>query len=95
MKHDGQSEYIQTFSNPAINILDSNLLMTSIVPLTITFSENQTKHIWKDSRPSSTRYCKALQFKFVKKTLNLIREERICVKNKIKHLYETEVNLHG
>lgn len=29
----GQSEYMQKFSQPAVDISDSNLFMTSIVPL--------------------------------------------------------------
>lgn len=91
----GQSEYMQKFSNPVVKISDSHLFMTSIVPLSITLAENQIKHVWKNSRPSSTRYCRALKFEFIKETPDLIREEKTRVENEIKHLRETEINLYG
>lgn len=91
----GQSEYMQTFSQSAMDISDSNLFMTSIVPLNMTLADNKLKSIWKNSRPSSTRYCRALKFEFRKETHDLIREEKIRVENEIKHLCETEINMHG
>lgn len=66
----GQSEYMQKFSNPSMDLSDSNLFMTSIVPLKMTLetTENLTNLVWKNSRPSSTRYCRALKFEFTKET---------------------------
>lgn len=84
---------MQKFSNPVVDISDSNLFITSIVPLNMTLAENQIKHVWKNSRPSSTKYCRALKFEFIKETLDLIREERTRVENEIKDLRETEINL--
>lgn len=93
----GQSEYMQKFSNPSMDLSDSNLFMTSIVPLKMTLetTENLTNLVWKNSRPSSTRYCRALKFEFTKETPTLIREESVRVENEIKHLRETEINLYG
>lgn len=91
----GQKEYMQNFSDFTVDISDSNLFMTSIVPLNMSFAENRIKHVWKNSRPSSTRYCRALKFEFTKETLDLIREEKNRVENEIKHLHGTEINLHG
>lgn len=90
----GQSEYMQKFSNPLMDISDSNLFMTLIVPLNMTLAENQIKYVWKNPRPSS-RYCRALKFEFIKEILDLIRQERTCVENEIKNLRETEIDLHG
>lgn len=90
-----QSEYMQKFSDPQLDIAASNLFMTSIVPLKMTLRENETKYVWNNFRPSSTRYCRALKFEFIKETPNVIQEEKIRVDSEIEGLHKTEVHVRG
>lgn len=63
---------------------DSNLFITSIVPLNIT--GNQDEEIWVvNSQPSFTRCYKALRLQFLKATPGMIRAETLCG-NEIKNV---------
>lgn len=66
--------------------------MTSIVPLQMAITENDTEHIWKNTRPSSTRYCRALKFEFTKETPDVIRAEKNRVDEQIKSLHESKIS---
>ena len=81
-----QSEYMQKFSDPQLDIGASNLFMTSIVPLKLTLLENETNYVWNNFRPSSTRYCRALKFEFIKETPSVTQEEKIRVDSEIEGL---------
>ncbi|BES91384.1 Hypothetical protein NTJ_04193 [Nesidiocoris tenuis] len=88
----GQSEYKQRFSADNNDASDSHLFLTSIVPLLITpttFTETESREIWKNERPSSTNYCRALHFQFKKETPELTRLEKNRVDMEIKELSET------
>ncbi|CAH0562842.1 unnamed protein product [Brassicogethes aeneus] len=65
---------------------DSHLFMTSLVPLTITAAGTD---IWKNTRPSSTNYCRALHFQYKKETPELIRLEKNRVYTEISELSDT------
>lgn len=88
----GQSEFMQSFSSSDSDTSDSHLFMTSIVPLKITLSEDESREIWKNDRPSSTRYCRPLKFQFKKETPALILEEKQRVEEEIRSLQETVVH---
>lgn len=57
----GHSEYKQKFSDSAID--DSSLFVTSYVPLQLICKSNTSDEpiIWKNPRPSSTRWCRPIK----------------------------------
>nr|XP_047125293.1 uncharacterized protein LOC124807453 isoform X2 [Hydra vulgaris] len=45
--------------------------------------------LWRNSKPSSTLYCRPLRFKFVEETADLLHSEELTLKNEIKQLTKT------
>ncbi|XP_054083138.1 uncharacterized protein LOC105219976 [Zeugodacus cucurbitae] len=86
----GHSEYKQKFMNNDMN--DTSLFVTSYVPLQLKMVGNDPKHqkiIWKNPRPSSTRYCRPIRFQFQKETSQLAVNEEKYFKDKIELLKPT------
>ena len=65
----GQSQYSQRYSTEDVDASDSNLFMTSIVPMCLINNDINNTSVWKNTLPSSTRYCRALRFRFEKETI--------------------------
>lgn len=89
----GQSEFKQKFSDQNPNFSDANLFMTSVVPLEMTLANGYSVKIWTNTRPSSTRFCRALKFQFQKETPQLIRDEKSRVEQEIEELCDTIIHL--
>jgi len=90
----GQSRYMQSFTISEEGVSDKHLFQTSVVPLKLVQRENQ-EIVWKNPRPSSTRYCRALQFSFSKETPEVVREEWKRVQSEIQDLRDTEIECNG
>lgn len=86
----GHSEYKQKFFNNDLE--DRSLFVTSYVPIRLV-SEAKNKIIWKNPRPSSTRYCRPVRFQFKKETTEVSVKEEKYIKDKITMLKPTEFNL--
>jgi hypothetical protein len=74
----GQKEYKQKFTDD--NVCDSNLLMTSLVPIQlygIQKNNDEKIIIWKNPCPSSTGFCRPVRFLFEKETQDTIKN-KIC-----------------
>nr|XP_047130034.1 uncharacterized protein LOC124809977 [Hydra vulgaris] len=86
----GHSIYKQTCNdNECTRNLKSeeSLFITCFVPLELSSIVNDKKIIlWRNSKPSSTLYCRPLQFKFVEETADLLCSEELTLKNEIKQL---------
>jgi len=90
----GYSEYKQKVLNNEMK--DSSLFVTSYVPLQLLTTADDPKHrkiIWKNPRPSSTRYCRPLRFQFKKETTQLALNEEKYFKNKIQLLQPTKCSI--
>lgn len=89
----GHSEYKQTFIDKGSD--DSNMFVTSYVPLQlIVIQETDKNIIWKNPRPASTRYCRPIRFQFKKETRALSVEEERYIKQKIRALQPTVININ-
>lgn len=86
----GQSEFQQKFYDNVDGASDVHLFMTSIVPLKLT-SNNDEVCIWSNNRPSSTNYCRPLQFQYRPETPELIRAEKHKVDEEIRNLSDSTV----
>lgn len=86
----GQSTYMQKFSHDFQQVSDSNLFMTSIVPLKITLAEDENFSVWINPRLSSTSYCRALRFQVAKEIPDLIKQEKQQVDGEIEKLRHSE-----
>lgn len=83
----GHSEYKQTFSDS--NIEDGSLFVTSYCPLQLICKSNTSdpdQIVWKNPRPSSTRFCRPIRFQFVKESKELSVQEEAYFKDKINNL---------
>lgn len=78
------------------DITDTNIFMTSVVPLRLSYipmqessvfgiGKNELNCFWKNPRPSSTHYCRPLQFQYARETKDLIQQEVDIVKRKYKN----------
>ncbi|XP_047125292.1 uncharacterized protein LOC124807453 isoform X1 [Hydra vulgaris] len=89
----GHSIYQQTCNdNECTRNLKSeeSLFITCFVPLELSSIVNDKKIIlWRNSKPSSTLYCRPLRFKFVEETADLLHSEELTLKNEIKQLTKT------
>lgn len=87
----GYNEYKQRFNSNTLQ--DNSLFVTSYVPLqlvTKSAKPEDAKIIWKNPRPSSTRYCRPIRFQFKKETSEVCIAERDYFKQKIDMLKHTE-----
>lgn len=88
----GYSEYKQKVENN--NLDDSHMFVTSYVPLALLTTEDSSsssKIIWKNPRPSSTRYCRPVRFQVEKESTELSIEEEKYFKKKIEGLVPTKI----
>jgi hypothetical protein len=68
--------------------------MTSLVPIQLyglQKNNNEKIIIWKNLRPSSTRFCRPVRFLFEKETLDIIKNEVLYIENQIKNREPTKV----
>ena len=89
----GQRQYKQRFSEEtSTNISDSNLLITSLVPIQMYgFQGSKKAIIWHNPRMSSTRYCRPIRFQLKKETKETIKEEVEYIQTQIDSLRPTRV----
>lgn len=86
----GHSEYKQCFSDPTLE--DSSLFVTSYVPLQLIMkSDNEENSVvlWKNPRPSSTRYCRPIRFRYLKETAEVSVGEEAYFKEKMSNMQPT------
>jgi hypothetical protein len=73
---------------------DSDMMAVCISPLRlVTEDGGQTVTIWKNPRPSSTRFCRPVIFKFVKESQDVIQQMVDDMKAKIQNLEDIVVKL--
>lgn len=69
----GHSIYKQNFASN-LEYADSNIILCTIVPLQMSqFNGNNQKIYWKNSTPSSTRYCRPIGFKIQKENAQNVK----------------------
>lgn len=71
---------------------EKSVFMISFVPLQLV-SIRSEKVIWKNERPSSIRYCRPIQFEFVKENKENVDKEYRNICEQIQNLSPTEVEL--
>lgn len=89
-----QTQYHQKFAEDTEkDVSDANLFMVSMVPLVLQSSLNEK--IWENTRPSSTRYCRPIQFEFVKetreKTVQIVQQ----IEEKVRNLEPSTILIYG
>jgi len=89
----GHSEYKQNFSRDGIK--DSNLFLTTLVPLRWRNKDNKGLIYWQNSRPSSTRFCRPIRFEFEKESDDVTKTENARMERAIERLVETQIEAGG
>lgn len=75
---------------------DSDLLLTSIVPLKLTAKNDQVEEIlWMNPRTSSTRFCIPIKIEFIKESKNVITRENEYIEQQIDALLPTHLEING
>lgn len=80
----GLSPFKQNFGNHNSNNYES-IFFIAFSPIRLLYNR---QIIWKNPRPSSTRFCRPIKFVFKKETPELVREEEREMKQKISLPYE-------
>ena len=88
----GHSIYKQAFTGQGVS--DESIFLTWMVPLQIRTRQDEQK-IWQNPRPSSTRFCRLIQFQYVKETKDVVLAEVSRVEGEIADLKPTEVAVRG
>ena len=89
----GHSIYKQNFANNS-EYADSNIILCTIVPLEMCESNGNNKKIyWKNTTPSSTRYCRPIRFKIKKENVQNMKEEYNEIQTQILQLKATIIVL--
>ena len=81
-----QSTYKQKL--PGGMASDGSLFMVSMVPIML---ESESKEIWKNPHPGSTKLCTPLAYQYAKETPELTRSEIDRIKEEIKCLRPTKI----
>lgn len=84
----GHSTYRQSYSNPEKAMIDEHLFTVCIVPLQV---QQGTNILWKNSRPSSVRFCRPIKIICQKESADLVRAEVENVKSQISLVTPTTI----
>lgn len=84
----GYSKYSQNFFDNTLS--DESIFMISMVPLKLeTKTSSGWEVIWKNERPSSTKFCRPIKFEYTQETPEKIRSDVNDINDKIKNLIPT------
>ena len=67
---------------------DSSVLICSLVPIQLRDLNDDTKILWQNPVPSSTKFCRPIKFKFCKETPETTLTETENIKNQINDLHD-------
>ena len=86
----GQREYKQILSGESQFVSDSNLLISSLVPIRLV--DNVSKNIvWQNPVPSSVRYCRPISIEFSKETPEKTKSVVEDIEKQIQRLQPSKV----
>lgn len=89
----GHSIYKQKLSEEDIS--DGSILFIACVPLQlISENESQTHVLWKNPRPSSTRFCRPIKIIHARESTDLVQEETGKIQKQIDALKPYEALIH-
>lgn len=89
----GHSQYKQKLSEEDIS--DGSVVLIAFVPLQlICENESQTHVLWKNPRPSSTRFCRPIEIVLAKETADFVREKIGKIQKQIDTLNPYEAVIH-
>lgn len=86
---DGSSGHVEYNQNLSGDISDKNLLLVSMVPLSLQSTSGD--EYWRNKSPSSTRYCRPISFEFAKETKEKVLSLVQKVNRDIATLKSTEI----
>ena len=78
----GQSQYKQAWLDEKSSS-DESVFVTSMVPLALTGNGTE---VWRNPRPSSTRYCRPIRLQFIHENREAIKEEEKYIQKQIMDL---------
>lgn len=85
----GHATYRQKFQDGETSMADQHLFAVCLVPLQVQLG---TKILWKNTRPSSTRYCRPIKLICQKESTELIRAETDSINRQILSIRPTILN---
>lgn len=94
----GQNAYKQRFDNDDGSMSDANIFFTSLVPLQLISVDQETKNtlvVWKNPRPSSTRFCRPIRIQFLHESTEATTSEMEFIKQQESNLVPYETVIYG
>lgn len=88
----GHAEYKQKFENDDGESSDSNMFITSLVPIK---ADVNGKVLFQNPRPSSTRFCRPVRIQLVSETTEVSINEKKHIENQIDQLVPTVITVEG
>lgn len=91
----GYSLYKQKFRDGNAETSNAHILLTSVVSLQLMAEHQhsgQKVELWKNSRTSSTRWCRPIRFQFVHENSENTKEENAYIEQQITQLSPTPVS---
>ena len=85
-----RTKYKQNFENPESE--DQSIFATAYVPLKLCLLNDEAQIIWENPRPSSTLFCRPVNFQFIKESREVIQDAWQSVENKISLLTLTKID---
>ena len=89
----GHSQYKQKASSE--NLSDSDLFLSSVVPLQLYLEKDSNIILWQNPRTSLPRFCRPIRFQFKKETFEVANTEVQYIESQILMLLPTEVTVLG
>lgn len=80
---------------PSLPPSDSHLFLFSLQPLSLVGTEETTGNeitLWRNKKPSSTKYCRPIKFLYIKETAEVIKAEVQKMRSQIEELEPLDVD---
>ena len=90
---DGSTGHNQYKQKLTAGVSDSDMFLTSLVPIQLHFAKEKATVVWQNSRPSSVRYCRPIKIQYKKETTSLSQEEVNYIEKPIEQLQPTVIEL--
>lgn len=94
----GESTYKQRFTDDDGSKSDAHIFFTSLVPLQLISVDEETQNttiVWKNPRPSSTRFCRPIRIQFLHENTEATVSEMEYIKQQESHLVPFETVING
>ena len=89
----GQHIYNQKTNMNVDDVDENSLFVTNLIPLRLYYKGDESRIIWKNPVPNSTRYCRQIRFQYKKETVETSILEKDNIESEISSLQPLQLDL--